>query len=886
MATLTVGDGGYASISDAITAAVDGDTILVMPGTWTLPPSINKALTFVGANAGISANDSDGSLNSVRGAETIIDGGSAPSTLVIQTGGPVTFDGFTFIHQNFQSSAIDSDIALLNNVISGPIPRVLIVGNSPDTITVQNNHITGVVGDPSFFDSFFVAGDWNGTTGTQVNFTGNVITDSPDALGLNLSNVAGTIANNIFNGIADYGVMLANNTDVDVTGNVFANIVNRDPSVTPTWGSGVRTYDPGAFYDLNIDGNIFTGNYAGIGVRLGSDVAPGAVTITNNVFSGNGHHIIHQGTAATDILIAGNNTFDSVLLSDATDAQLLALADQIIDGVDDGAYGFVVLKPGHIYLTENSFFAPGTTEPSLQRAIDGTVAGDVIHVGAGTYAGLATVTVDNLTVTTAAGAIGLAVVLGPGVANITLAGDGNIDVTGNDSANVIAGNSGGNVIDGGLGHDTVTFSGARTQYRVDLLMNGDIQVTDWSSGAPVAVDTIRDVESFMFADSVFTAAAVLNDTPVDITLSGTSVAEMSADGTVLGTLAASDVDPGETFTFSLVDDAGGRFAISGSDLVVANGVAIDFEQASSLRVTVRVTDSGGLTFDKEFDIGVTDVDPEVVGGTASPDFIVGGTGDDTINGGEGPDTVFGGAGGDLLGGGGGDDIVVGGDGDDTLWGEDGDDVLGGNEGSDTSLGGDGSDLLGGDGGNDVLSGGDGNDVLFGGVGDDQLSGGSDEDIIVGDDGNDVIWGEDGNDIANGGAGNDVILGGAGDDQIGGGAGNDGLSGGDGNDSLWGEDGDDFLAGDAGDDTLVGMAGNDIYVFTAGDGNDTINDFAAGGSEDAIWLIGTNLTSFDEVLANAAYDAGTGTTTITYTGGSIALRSVTPDALTAGDFIFS
>ena len=56
------------------------------------------------------------------------------------------------------------------------------------------------------------------------------------------------------------------------------------------------------------------------------------------------------------------------------------------------------------------------------------------------------------------------------------------------------------------------------------------------------------------------------------------------------------------------DNAGGRFAISGSNLVVANGALLNFEAATSHAVKVRVTDGGGLTFDKIFNIGVTNVD--------------------------------------------------------------------------------------------------------------------------------------------------------------------------------------------------------------------------------------------------------------------------------------
>src|SRR5262249_43033381 len=62
--------------------------------------------------------------------------------------------------------------------------------------------------------------------------------------------------------------------------------------------------------------------------------------------------------------------------------------------------------------------------------------------------------------------------------------------------------------------------------------------------------------------------------PSNISLSGNSVKENSPAGTVIGTLTASDPDAGDSSTFALVDNAGGRFAISGNKLVVASGAAI------------------------------------------------------------------------------------------------------------------------------------------------------------------------------------------------------------------------------------------------------------------------------------------------------------------------
>jgi hypothetical protein len=156
--------------------------------------------------------------------------------------------------------------------------------------------------------------------------------------------------------------------------------------------------------------------------------------------------------------------------------------------------------------------------------------------------------------------------------------------------------------------------------------------------------------------------------PTGIALSNANVNEFTPDGTVIGSLAAIDVDPGETFTFTLLDDAGARFAIDGTSLVVAHGLLLDFEQATSHTITVQVTDGFGLTFQQDFAISVGNVDPEIpAGATGAPGgtTIIGGPLDDRIALAAGNDTIDAGAGNDVLTGGPGNDRLTGAAGDDT-----------------------------------------------------------------------------------------------------------------------------------------------------------------------------------------------------------------------------
>ncbi|MBL8852473.1 MAG: cadherin-like domain-containing protein, partial [Planctomycetaceae bacterium] len=103
------------------------------------------------------------------------------------------------------------------------------------------------------------------------------------------------------------------------------------------------------------------------------------------------------------------------------------------------------------------------------------------------------------------------------------------------------------------------------------------------------------------------------------------VAENAANGTPIGTLVGSDVDVSNVLTYSLLDDAGGRFAIHSATgaIVVANGSLLDFETNTSHQVVARVTDTAGAVADLTVTIVVDNVNeaPVFAGVTYHTDYI-------------------------------------------------------------------------------------------------------------------------------------------------------------------------------------------------------------------------------------------------------------------------
>ena len=94
-----------------------------------------------------------------------------------------------------------------------------------------------------------------------------------------------------------------------------------------------------------------------------------------------------------------------------------------------------------------------------------------------------------------------------------------------------------------------------------------------------------------------------NSTPTNITLSASNVSENVA-GASIGTLSATDADSSDTFTYAVNDD---RFEIDGAALKLKAENALNFEQETSVTLSVTVTDSASATFSKDITVSVDDL---------------------------------------------------------------------------------------------------------------------------------------------------------------------------------------------------------------------------------------------------------------------------------------
>lgn len=108
-----------------------------------------------------------------------------------------------------------------------------------------------------------------------------------------------------------------------------------------------------------------------------------------------------------------------------------------------------------------------------------------------------------------------------------------------------------------------------------------------------------------------------NSAPTNITLSPSAIAENSPAGSTVGSFSAVDTEGG-AMVYSLVAGAGATdnssFVIEGNALKTAAGVSLDYENKSSYSIRVKATDSGGLQFEKQLSVSVTNVNevPSVI----------------------------------------------------------------------------------------------------------------------------------------------------------------------------------------------------------------------------------------------------------------------------------
>ena len=122
---------------------------------------------------------------------------------------------------------------------------------------------------------------------------------------------------------------------------------------------------------------------------------------------------------------------------------------------------------------------------------------------------------------------------------------------------------------------------------------------------------------------VFDNTPPTNQAPTNITLNNSTIAENQPINTKIGNFTTIDPDAGNTFTYTLVSGTGDTdnnvFTITNNELKTNSG--FDYETKNSYSIRIKTTDQGGLSFEKQLTIGVTDVNETVANLSISPSNV-------------------------------------------------------------------------------------------------------------------------------------------------------------------------------------------------------------------------------------------------------------------------
>jgi hypothetical protein len=128
---------------------------------------------------------------------------------------------------------------------------------------------------------------------------------------------------------------------------------------------------------------------------------------------------------------------------------------------------------------------------------------------------------------------------------------------------------------------------------------------DHEAGDSISIDvTTTDAGGLARTETFNITVGDVNEVATDIALDNTSVAENAA-GAVIGNLSTTDVDDGDTHSYSVSD---ARFEVVDGELKLKDGVSLDHEAGATVSIDVTTTDAGGLSRTETFNISVGDVD--------------------------------------------------------------------------------------------------------------------------------------------------------------------------------------------------------------------------------------------------------------------------------------
>jgi VCBS repeat-containing protein len=549
--TLTLSDDGTPAATSApqsfnitVTAANDAP-VNTVPGAQNTNEDTPLTFTTGGGNA-IQIADVDAASGSLQ-------------VVLTATNGTLTADaGAAISNNNTASVTLNGTLANINASLDGLIfvPTANFFGAAQITIATNDLGNTGSGGALSDTDN--------------VAITINNVNDQPNVnsatFSLNENSANGTSVGTVTFTDPDSGDTHTFAISAGNTGGAFA--INSSTGAITVANTAALDYETNPTFSLTVD----------VTDDSGAGNATGSTTITINLNDVNEAPVANDATFSLDENSANGTAVGSVTAADQDAGQTLTYA--ITAGNTGGAFA---INPSTGAITVASSAAVNfEVNPSFSLTVS------VTDNGTGNLSDSATITINLNNINEAPVVNAATVSLNENSANGTAVHTVTFtepDTTGQTHTFAItAGNTGNafaiNPSTGAITVNDVT----QLNFEVTPSFSLTVQVTDAGAPAPPLSGTA----------TITINLTNVNDAPVvnDQTF---SVAENAANGTTVGTVAASDEDAGQTLTYSITaGNALGAFAINASTgaITVADTTDLDFETNPTFNLTVQVQDNG------------------------------------------------------------------------------------------------------------------------------------------------------------------------------------------------------------------------------------------------------------------------------------------------------
>ncbi|WP_372720511.1 VCBS domain-containing protein, partial [Novipirellula sp.] len=588
----------------------------------------------------VLSNDTDvdaGDTKNVAGVAAGVQASASGSVGSSVTGsyGSVTIssDGsYTYVVDN--SNAAVQALRTASDTLQDVFTYTMVDASGTDattqiTITIQgqNDTPTAVVDSAIAVEA---GGTANGTAGTSP--TGNVLTNDTDVDSVgngetqSVSGVAAGVTGSASGSVASsvtgtYGAITINSD-----GSYSYIVDNNNTAVQALRNSG-DTLDDVFTYTMTDAAGATSTTQITVTIQ-GQNDAPTAMVDSGIAVEAGGLANSTAGTDATGNVLSNDTDIDSVdsQTVDGVAAGVQASASGSVGSAVTGSYGSITIAANgsYTYTVDNN----NATVQALRTSSDTLT--DVFTYTMTDANGAASTTQVSVTIQGAndaptAGDDNATAVEAGGTANATAGTNPTGNLLSNDTdldagdtkavsgvaagSQVTASGSVGTSVSGAFGDITINSDGSYS-YVVDN-NNATVEAlrTSGDTLSEVFTYTMRDAAGLVSTAEITITIQGSNDTPYGMTTTDLTIDENLGDGQWVGTVTPRDIDTGDSFTYTLSDDAGGRFSIdSAGNIHVLDSSRLDFETNTEHDIVVRVIDQAGGQYEETFTVNLNDVD--------------------------------------------------------------------------------------------------------------------------------------------------------------------------------------------------------------------------------------------------------------------------------------